>query len=138
MPTLEHIRALGQEIERQRIARGIPTVQELSRMSGMSKQRMGEIIKGYRHPTRGFTVPTDDALDRIAEALDMPVSRLHALLGRFPEVPFPAFEHADTVDVAEAYDRLPEFGRKLVRDVIRSVQEVAASVEGAHQPPPSR
>ncbi len=100
----------------------------LADIARMSDQRLGEIINGYQHPTRGYTIPTDDTLERLAEALDLPVSRLHALLGRFPDVPFPAFEHPDTVALAEAYDRLPEYARKVMRDVLRSLQEVVASI----------
>jgi len=131
MPTIEHVQALGAEIERLRNVKRaeFPTVKALAKQARLSNNRLGEIIKGYKHPSRGFTIPSDDALERLAEALDAPVSRFHGLLGRFPDVPFPAFDHPDTLDVAETYDKLPDYGKKMLRDMLKIVVETVAAFE---------
>jgi len=123
MPTIDHLRALGSEIDRLRVARGIRSVRALATAAGVSNQHLGQVINAYQHPKRGFTIPSDDMLERLAEVLSVPVSRFHALLGRFPDVPFPAFNHAEAVELAETYDRLSEYGRKIVQDTVRSVSE---------------
>jgi len=123
------MQALGSELERLRIARNIKSIAELARRAKMSDNRLGEIIRAYKDP-RGFTVPNDDTLERLATALDVPVSRFHAILGRFPDVPLPDYYSPDTKALAAAYDVLPDYGKKLVRDAVKSVQETVASIDG--------
>jgi len=123
MPSTDDLRRLGQEIDRERIAAGIPTLKELARRADLSHQRVSEIINAYVHPSRGPTMPSDDTLHRLAEALGVPVSRYHALLGRLPDVPFPVFQNPEAVEVAEIYDSLSPHLRAFLYKTVRNLQE---------------
>lgn len=133
MPTIEQAQALGRVIDRQRKLRGIKSVRALAKNAGISPQRLSEIINAYQRPNRGFTVPTDETLERLAHALEVPVAMLHAPLGRSSDAPYldnsaPAFMNADTMDMAQAYDQLPDFARKMMQDVLTKVQDIATVV----------
>lgn len=123
--TIGNVKALGDEVKRAREAKAIPTIRELSRRTGIGYQHLQQIETGYSHPKRGFTVPSDSVLDSLAATLDVPVSRFHALLGRFPDAPYPEFAHPETYAMAEQIDRLPPLCRRFVQEAIRGAQVVA-------------
>lgn len=129
MPTVEHVRALGEEVHRLRIAKGIDTTTELARLAGVSISHVAQIEKAYVNPSRGFTVPSDDVLDKLAKALDSPVSRFHALLGRLPDQPFPVLDDPKAMHIAEEYQRLPAYGQMIVEEALRVAKRVSEMVE---------
>jgi len=123
--TVDNLRALGAEVRRGREAKGITTLLELKEITGISQQFLSQIETARVDKNRGVVVPSDDKLERLSEALDVPVSRLHALLGRMPDQPFRIYRHAETAEIADEYDALPEWGRQIVRDTIQSVKRAA-------------
>ena len=129
MPTIKQIRALGEEIHRQRLAKGISSKRKLAQITGLSAQHVGQIENAYVNPKRGFFVPSDEVLEKLSIALDVPLSRLHTLLGRFPDLPFPALNDPEAMEVAEAYSRLPHYCRVIVQDALRIAQNVVVIVE---------
>ena len=129
MPTIAHIRALGEEIHRQRLAKGIRSKRKLAEITGLSAQHVGQIENAYVNPKRGFFVPSDEVLEKLAVALDIPISRLHSLLGRFPDIPYPALSDPEAMEVAEAYSRHPHYCRVIVQDALRIAQNVVVIVE---------
>lgn len=127
--TIDNVKALGGEIRRAREAKGIPSVRELSRIANLGYRHLQQIETAYTHPKRGFTVPSDTVLDSLASALDVPVSRFHALLGRFPDVPYPEFTNPETYYMAEQIDRLPPLCRRFVTEAIRGAQTIAGEMQ---------
>ena len=122
MITVSDLERLGAEVRRAREARGYPSARSFAAAIGVSPQHLSHIERGYVNPKRGLIVPSDDVLDKIAGGADVPVSRLHAMLGRMPSQPFPALEDPDAADVAERYCRLPEYARKHLKAVLASVE----------------
>jgi len=122
-PTIDHLRKLGAEIERLRKERNIRSVRALAMMADISNQHLSQIVNAYEHPKRGYTIPSDEVIEKIASALDVPPSRFHMLLGRFEDQPYPVFVNPEAVEVAEAYDKLSPYGRKVMRDLLRSLSE---------------
>ena len=132
--TIENLRALGNEVRRAREAKGIRTLVELERVTGISQQRLSQIETARIDPGRGVILPSDDKIERLAAALDVPVSRMHALLGRMPDQPFRVYANPETAQVAEEYDALPEWGRHVVRDMIASLKRANVCVGSTPKP----
>lgn len=131
MPTVEDLQNLGRELREWRKARGHQSLSAFARQLKLSPTYLSQVERGYVHPKQGLVVPSDEVLEKLSEALDVPISRLHGLLGRLPDVPFPAFQNAETVRLAEAYDRLPAYAQKIVQDALRTAEEVVALIEAA-------
>ena len=127
--TIDHLRALGNEIRLRRKQNGITTLKQLEDLSGVSRQFLSAIENGYTAPKRGFTVPSDETLEKLASTLDIPLSRLHALLGRFPDTPYPAYSDVETAIIAERYDRLPTVYKRIVRDALHTAEAMANETE---------
>ncbi|MDR3708124.1 MAG: helix-turn-helix transcriptional regulator [Capsulimonadaceae bacterium] len=123
--TVENLQALGNEVRRAREAKGITTLKELQRLTGISQQRLSQIETARVDKDRSPVVPGDDKIDKLAEALDVPISRMHALLGRMPDQPFRVYRNAETAQFAEEYDALPDWARAIVTDCISSVKRAA-------------
>lgn len=133
MPTVQELQNLGRELRQQRKAKGHQSLSAFARQLKLSPTYLSQVERGYVHPKQGLVVPSDEVLEKLSQALDLPISRLHGLLGRLPDVPFPAFEHPETLQLAEAYDRLPLYAQKIVQDALRTAEEVVALVETARQ-----
>lgn len=129
MPTIENLGNLGRELRQTRLARGHKSLSSFARTMDVSPTYLSQLERGYVNPKQGLVVPSDEVLEKLAKGLDVPVSRLHGLLGRTPDMPFPAFEHPETVQLAEAYDQLPAYARKIVRDALKTAEEVVAIVD---------
>ena len=127
--TIENLRAFGEEIRRQRIAKGIKTLVQLKDLTGISTQFLSQIEKAYVNKDRGLVIPSDDKIEKLSQALEIPLSRLHALLGRMPDQPLPIYKHPETVQIADDYDGLPSYARKIVRDALKTAKEVVAQIE---------
>ena len=77
----ERIKMLGNVIRQARSEKGW-TQYDLYEKTGLSVGYISNIEKGYVNPKRGPVVPSDDTLIAISQALDIPIRRLHAELGR--------------------------------------------------------
>ena len=65
----------------------------------------------------------------LAAALDVPViSRVQALLGRMPNLPFRANANPETAEMAEEFDQLSNWARQIVKDVIESVKRAEREI----------
>ena len=137
MPTQDDVKALGEEIERLREARSaeFPTLRALATAAGVSYTRLVEIRQGYKSKIRNVTVPSDHILNQLAKTLNTPVSRFHAKLGRLPDEPYDGLNDPDVLDMAEAYRRLPDYGRKMLRTMLKIVEETVELVETAKEEP---
>jgi transcriptional regulator with XRE-family HTH domain len=100
----------------------------MERLSGISRQFLSSIENAYSSPKRGFVLPSDQTLERLSETLDIPLSRLHALLGRFPDEPLTRYEDPESLVVADAYDRLPALCKRIVRDALQTAEAIAAEL----------
>jgi len=127
--TIDHLRALGNEIRQRRKQNGINTLRQLEQLSGVSRQFLSAIENGYTAPKRGFTVPSDETLEKLASTLNIPLSRLHALLGRFPDTPYPAYSDTETAIIAERYDKLPAVYKRIVRDALQTAEAIASETD---------
>lgn len=123
------LQALGREIRQRRIDKGIKSVAELARTSGISRQYLSALENGYVNPNplRKPVTPTDYMLERLSKDLDIPMSRLHSLLGRGTEASDARSAEAD--GVAQDFDRLPEWAKEIVRAAVRAAKSVVAQVE---------
>ena len=81
--------------------------------TGVSHQHLSQLERGYVNPKQGLVVPSDEVLEKLANGLDVPLSRLHVLLGRFPDKPYPAYDNPEAVDLAERYVRLPRYAQEM-------------------------
>ncbi len=125
MATLEDLKKLGVELRTRREERG-ETLRAFASRVGVSHQHLSQIERGYVSPNRGRVIPTDETLEKLAKALDVPLSRLHGLLGRTPDVPFPAFDDPEAVRLADRYVKLPKIEREAVLDVVAAIEAMVA------------
>jgi len=77
-------------------------------------------------------IPSDEVLEKLSKGLDIPLSRLHGLLGRTPDVPFPALEDPDALRLAERYSRLPQLEREAVLDLVSAIEQLVSKRD--HKP----
>ena len=87
MELTEKVKRLGAYIRARRLDAGFKTLQSLGDATGLKPSYLSNIETGYINPTRGPVIPSDDVLLTIAKALDIPVSDLHAALGRVDTQP---------------------------------------------------
>ncbi len=127
MSDIEQLRVLGAAIRRRRIDQGIKTLRQMKEKTGISTQFLSQIENAYVHPKRGYVVPSDELLERISKAIDMPLARMHTIIGRFPEVPEAVSPIAS--EIAEEYDRLPEYAQQIILDAVQTAKSVVAKVE---------
>ena len=136
MPTAQDLHNLGRELRMRREALGLKSLREFARRVDVSPQHLSQLERGYVNPKRGLVVPSDEVLEKLAAGLDVPLSRLHALLGRLNDQPYPVFDDPKAVLLAERYSRLPGYARTLLLDVLADIeamvrkQEQSASPEG--------
>lgn len=123
------LQALGREIRQRRIDKRIKSVAELARMSGISRQYLSALENGYVNPSRlrKPVTPTDYMLERLSKDLDIPMSRLHSLLGRGAESS--DARSAEVDGVAQDFDRLPEWAKEIVRAAVRAAKSIVVQVE---------
>ena len=127
MSDIGQLRVLGAAIRRRRIDQGVKTLRQMKELTGISTQFLSQIENAYVHPKRGYVVPSDELLERISRAIDMPLSRMHTIIGRFPEKPEMVSPVA--AEIAEEYDRLPEYAQQIVLDAVQTAKSVVAKVE---------
>jgi len=101
---------------------GSISLSAFARQIGMSPSNLSQLERGYIHPKRGLVVPSDDMLEKLAVGLDIPLSRLHALLGRLPDQPYQVFENPDAVQLAERFVRLPDYAKPALWDALQSLE----------------
>jgi len=58
------------------------------------------------------------------------LSRLHALLGRLPDIPVPVFGNPEALRLAERFDRLPDAFQAAALEQFASVERLAAILDG--------
>ena len=124
----QELQALGREIRQRRIDKGIKSVAALARQSGISRQYLSALENGYVNPNplRKPVIPTDYMLGHLSRELDIPMSRLHSLLGRSAEASDAHSAEAD--GVAQDFDQLPEWAKEIVRSAIRAAKNVVLQV----------
>ena len=122
----QELQAFGPEIRQRRINKGITSVAELARKSGISRQYLSALENGYVNPNplRKPVIPTDYMLGRLSTELDIPMSRLHSLLGRGTEGSDARSPEADSI--AEDFDRLPSWAKEIVRSAVQAAKRVVA------------
>lgn len=81
MPNAHQLKQLGQLIRDARRSHEW-TLKQLSEKSGVGYSYCSNIERGYVNPKRGPVTPSDDTLFALAKTLDLPTSRIHAMLGR--------------------------------------------------------
>ena len=126
---IQMLKVLGEEIRRRRKARGVRTLRQLKELTGISTQFLSQIENAYVHPSRGYVIPSDETLGKLSAALEVPISRLHAILGRIPEQPYPIYVHPEAAEIAEEYDHLPAYAQRIVRDALTTAKAVVEQVE---------
>lgn len=129
MIVVSNLERLGEEVRRARLAQGYSSARAFAAVIGVSPQHLSHIERGYVNPKRGLVVPSDDVLEKIATGASVPVSRLHALLGRMPDQPYPVFDDPASVEVAERYSRLPGYAKAHLTTVLGSLEELVRSRE---------
>lgn len=82
MDAVDKIKRLGSYIRETRKQQGIRTVKELAERSGIGISYLSNIERGYVNPNRGAVIPSDAVLEAVAMGMGIPVSALHAQLGR--------------------------------------------------------
>jgi len=128
--TTENLKAFGLAVRQAREQKGIKTLVELERQTGISQQRLSQLESGRVDAGRRPSIPSDSSIEKLAAALDVPVARMHALLGRGVEQATHIFTCPETALMAEEYDALPDFARQIVRDVIESVKKAGQAHNG--------
>ena len=94
--------------------------------AGISHQHLSQLERGYVNPKQGMVVPSDEVLEKLARGLDVPLSRLHVLLGRFPDSPYPAYDNPEAVDLAERYTRMPGYAQEMVQGMFTIIEAAVA------------
>ncbi len=108
MPTHADLENLARELKARRLALGEPVLARFAKKIGVSRQHLSHLESAYVHPSRGPVLPSDEMLEKISKGYGVPLSRLHALLGRMPDAPIPVFKSPQALLIAERFDRLPE------------------------------
>lgn len=122
MPTHSDLQNLGRELRAARLRMGKASLTKFAAEIGVSRQHLSHIENAYKHPRRGPVIPSDDVLVKIAEGYDLPVSRLHALLGRQPDEAVPTFRHPEALHLAERFDRLPAAAQSAVLSMVGALE----------------
>jgi transcriptional regulator with XRE-family HTH domain len=127
MPTQEQLENLGREMRSWRKAAGEKSLRKFAKRIGVSPTHVSQLERAYSNPKQGITVPSDDVLEKIADGLNVPVSRMHLLLGRCEGSPYPALQDPEALDVAERFARLPDYARRHLHDVLTSLETLVAT-----------
>lgn len=93
---------------------------------GVSHQHLSQLERGYINPKQGVVVPSDEVLEKLSNGLGVPLSRLHVLLGRFPDDPYPAYDNPEAVDLAERYTRMPRYAQEMVQGMFTVIEAMIA------------
>ena len=78
---MEQTASLGALLRSLRKERGW-SQRRLSAEAGVSPQFLSDIERSYEHPANGPVRPSDETINALASALNVPAVRLHAALGR--------------------------------------------------------
>ena len=84
MPNTHQLKQLGMLFREARQEREW-TLRQLSEKSGVGYSYCSNIERGYVNPNRGPVTPSDDILFALAKTLDLPLSKIHATLGRLDD-----------------------------------------------------
>jgi transcriptional regulator with XRE-family HTH domain len=133
MPSLTDLQNLGRELRARRMALGETSLRKFGTNIGVSHQHLSHIENAYVHPKRGLVVPSDDVLKKMAAGYQVPLSRLHGLLGRLPDLPVPVFKHPEAQRLAERFDRLPKRLQETTLEVFASIERLAKQVDGTNE-----
>ena len=101
---------------------------------GVSHQHLSQLERGYINPKQGMVVPSDEVLEKLANGLGVPISRLHVLLGRFPDNPYPAYDDPEAVDLAERYTRMPRYAQEMVKGMFTIIEAMISKQTGDSKP----
>jgi transcriptional regulator with XRE-family HTH domain len=58
------------------------TQSDVAKRTGLTTGYISNLEQGYVNPKRGPVVPSDDSLRAFSEALELPLEKMHAALGR--------------------------------------------------------
>lgn len=130
MPTIENLKQLGRELRSRRQALGMKSLRAFATQIGVSHQHLSQLERGYVSPKQGVVVPSDEVLEKLARGLDVPLSRLHVLLGRMPDHAYPAYDNPEAVDLAERYVRMLGYAQEMVRDMFTIIEAMIARQAG--------
>lgn len=97
--------------------------------AGVSHQHLSQLERGYINPKQGMVVPSDEVLEKLASGLGIPLSRLHVLLGRFPDHPYSAYDEPEAVALAERYARMPRYAQETVLGMFTVIEAMIARQE---------
>lgn len=97
--------------------------------AGVSHQHLSQLERGYINPKQGMVVPSDEVLEKLASGLGIPLSRLHVLLGRFPDHPYSAYDEPEAVALAERYARMPRYAQETVLGIFTVIEAMIARQE---------
>jgi len=124
MPTITELQNLGRELRARRIASGRRSLSKFATDIGVSRQHLSHIENAYVNPRRGPVVPSDEVLQKVSSGYGVPLSRLHALLGRTPDLPIPAFRNPEALHLAERFDALPERLQTVVLETFAAIERL--------------
>lgn len=130
MPTTEDLKKLGRELRSRREALGMKSLRAFALSVDVSHQHLSQLERGYVNPKQGMVVPSDEVLEKLAKGLDVPLSRLHVLLGRFPDTPYPAYDDPEAVALAERYMRMPQYAQEMVQGMFTVIEAMIARQAG--------
>jgi len=122
MSTTEDLEKLGRELRYRREALGMKSLRAFALSVGVSHQHLSQLERGYVNPKQGMVVPSDEVLEKLAQGLGVPLSRLHVLLGRFPDAPYPAYDDPEAAALAERYMRMPRYAQETVRGMFTVIE----------------
>ena len=134
MPTTDDLKKLGRELRSRREASGVKSLRAFAARVGVSHQHLSQLERGYINPKQGMVVPSDEVLEKLANGLGVPISRLHVLLGRFPDNPYPAYDDPETVDLAERYMRMPRYAQEMVKGMFTLIEAMISKHTGDSKP----
>lgn len=117
---------LGAYIRRRREEKGLKLADVAGHISKSLGYRpdtgyLSHIERAYKNPKRGWVVPGDDYLEAIAEALDIPVTRLHQILGRAPAFFVGAANEDRALRMLELYSGLRESEKIRVERLVETL-----------------
>lgn len=126
MKVTDNHRRLGELLKERRNALGLTLENVSAKISArgkkLSAQYLSNLETAYTRPGKEPATPPDDLLNTLAQTLDIPISDLHAALGRVP----PGSPAAQLVrEKVAKYDGGGQIGPEIVQEISEELDDIA-------------